>query len=344
MTTSEKYIKETGSSITPYEIGFLISTVQGDGTLQNYYISEVVFNKKNIDFPENVIKMVRKLPHSNRYKGTIRLEKNGNKCFIEDVSLYNLCAYYGLTNTMNKQVITDKIKNECFEFKCGFVAGAFSTDGGFRKGKRGELSISQSDLIKEKFKNKVGWLRFIKEILEEAGVKCSDLFIDKKTNGFAKNTNHCMLYIFTPTGSKSIINFQKYFKLYHKEKQDVVDRMALRAQKNVEKVDEARIIKKFITDNNVTYKQAAEKFNKTMSYINHVKNNRSWSMELIGKKPNAYKTGKKRNKLTELKVKVIKSLLKQNRLQGQEIARIFGVAKETIYGIKHGRTWKHVII
>ena len=49
-------------------------------------------------------------------------------------------------------------------------------------------------------------------------------------------------------------------------------------------------------------------------------------------------------KLTELKVKVIKSILRQNRLTHQKIAKIFGVSTTTITFIKNNKRWKHVTI
>ena len=49
-------------------------------------------------------------------------------------------------------------------------------------------------------------------------------------------------------------------------------------------------------------------------------------------------------KLTELKVKVIKSLLRQNRISKKEIARIFKVCVTTIEKISREELWKYVTI
>ena len=48
------------------------------------------------------------------------------------------------------------------------------------------------------------------------------------------------------------------------------------------------------------------------------------------------------SKLTELQVKVIKSLLKQNRLSQSKIAGIFKVNSRTISAINTGVVWNHV--
>ena len=48
------------------------------------------------------------------------------------------------------------------------------------------------------------------------------------------------------------------------------------------------------------------------------------------------------SKLTDLKVKVIKSLLSQNRLTQKEIAELFKVSNGTISYIKKGKIWSHI--
>jgi len=49
-----------------------------------------------------------------------------------------------------------------------------------------------------------------------------------------------------------------------------------------------------------------------------------------------------RSKLNELQVRIIKYLLKDNKLTLMEISRIFFVSKRTIEHIKYGTAWKHV--
>lgn len=51
-----------------------------------------------------------------------------------------------------------------------------------------------------------------------------------------------------------------------------------------------------------------------------------------------------RAKLNEKQVRIIKQLIKAKKLYQKDIAKIFGVNKQTINDIKMGKTWKHIII
>lgn len=55
-------------------------------------------------------------------------------------------------------------------------------------------------------------------------------------------------------------------------------------------------------------------------------------------------TGSKNHfaKLNEKQVRIIRWLLKENKLSLTEIAKIFGVHYSTIYDIKNNKTWKHI--
>jgi hypothetical protein len=84
---------------------------------------------------------------------------------------------------------------------------------------------------------------------------------------------------------------------------------------------------------------------------NHVENLK-WSTGLqnTGRswKEGAHKklkgSGNANSKLTEKEVFEIKILLKQKILSIEKISKIFNCVPSTIHSIKHGKTWKHVIL
>ena len=269
MTISQQYIKEFNLDLTEEDIGFLVGLVGGDGNLNEKQKStSIIFGTElALDLAENTLKFIRKLPHKNSYyKGKIYKDLNKNTCRISDYSLYKLLNRYGLTNTLNKQIITPQIKNETFLFKRGFVAGAFTSDGCLRieklnKGNKRSITIHQTDQILIKLQNKIKWLKFIQEILKEVNINCSFKIQNKKI-GKVYGLN-----ILFPRKSNTAFIFKENFKLHNKAKDDILNEMVkiekrinLYGRKANKKLTNEQVF--FIRNNpQIPHKEFAEKFN-----------------------------------------------------------------------------------
>jgi len=95
---------------------------------------------------------------------------------------------------------------------------------------------------------------------------------------------------------------------------------------------------RFIRASNLKVAELADRFNVTKVCISNIKHGKTWKW-LDPDKP--FST-RKRDKLTNTRVKEIRALLAEGNLQQKEIAELYGVSASTICLINKGKIWKHV--
>ena len=107
-------------------------------------------------------------------------------------------------------------------------------------------------------------------------------------------------------------------------------------------------IKRLLTAGNLTHQEIANRFGVSISTVGSIKRNKSWSYIVVTEEEKA-KTitrnrGSKNNfsKLDENLVLKIKAAINRN-VAVKSIASKYGVTPSTIYEIKRGATWQHVL-
>ena len=212
------------NKLTNREKGFLVGLALGDASIEKERRVNFAFSNKEKDLAQYTLSLLKKgFYHKTSYTGKI-VERKNNILIIQDNPFLYFLKKYDITNTLNKQAISNKIKEESKEFKYGFVSGFYSADGNICTKSR-LIRISQSDNNLIKRKNKMKCLLFIKTIMDSVHIK--NVFSPYKIPGRygVGFESGFRLYTQINKNNKYSTIFKKYFHLHNKEKEKRLEKL-----------------------------------------------------------------------------------------------------------------------